>query len=169
MAAVLAAPLTHTELLRSLLPKSRFGEARDSDVYEFFINTISYDDELRGFVEKFQKAKELLKTSALLSSAQSAGATDAMLGEQTEATVWELLMKRVVLGSSATEEVYGNLAPAFREAAQSAMEDVIMHDLERFSMELQRHCPQDWNQCSTILVHCLQSDGQKTSDAAFKV
>jgi len=150
----LAAPWKYTALLRSLLPKSRFGDAITID---------SYDDELRGFVDKVQKAKELL-TGALL-----AGAISAMTTEQVQAAAWELLMKRVVLGVANTEAVYGNLAPAFREAAQSAVEDLMIQDLERFSMELQRHCPQDWNQCSAILVRCLHGDGQTTRAAAFKV
>jgi len=31
----------------------------------------------------------------------------------------------------------------------------LMLELERWSMELQRSCPEDWNQCSSIVVRSL--------------
>jgi hypothetical protein len=144
----LATPWKHTELLRSLLPEFRFGDAKGGQ------DEPAYDSDLRGFVEKFHKVKELL----------SGAQPGVMTVEQAEAKAWELLMKRAVLGTQDAEAVYGSVAPACQEMAQRVVEDLMMQDLERFSMELQRHCPEDWNACSAILVQCLHDDGHKTQE-----
>jgi len=70
-----------------------------------------------------------------------------------------MLMKRVVHGSgreaqdAPDHEVIG-------PEAEAAIED-LMRRLEGWSMELQRHCPEDWNQCSAILVQCLTRGGER--------
>eukprot|EP00929_Paragymnodinium_shiwhaense_P053019 TRINITY_DN26550_c0_g1_i1.p1 TRINITY_DN26550_c0_g1~~TRINITY_DN26550_c0_g1_i1.p1 ORF type:complete len:538 (-),score=144.25 TRINITY_DN26550_c0_g1_i1:328-1941(-) len=153
----LAAPEKHTELLRSLLPPSRFGTKAGKA-------NVLYDEELSDFIEKFAHAKEMLV------GAQPAGADGVPSASRAEATAWELLMKRVVMGDANSEEVYGGLAPSFVEETRVVVEDM-MNDLEKWSMELQRHCPEDWNQCSAILVQCLtgEGQGQKTRDGPFRV
>jgi len=42
------------------------------------------------------------------------------------------------------------------EAAPGAVE-VFMRELEKWSVEVQRYCAEDWNQCCSVLVHCLSN------------
>lgn len=53
-------------------------------------------------------------------------------------------------------------------AAQDSIEDM-MRALEPWSMELQRHCPDDWNQCSSILVQCLTRPGDELAGRGSRV
>lgn len=151
----LAKPTQHLELLKSLLPH-RFTETKEGSL------EVCWDEELEGFTDKFRHSKELLM------GAQPAGAVGVPPAEAAETVAWEILVKRVVNGATGSEELYGCLAPALREAAQVHVED-LMHELERWSIELQRHCPEDWNQCSAILVQCLTGGGQKQRQGAFRV
>lgn len=54
-----------------------------------------------------------------------------------------------------------------RDHVDEAVDD-LMRRLEGFSMELQRHRPQDWNRCSSILLQCIEaaSNAHVTSDRA---
>merc|ERR1711937_383567 len=47
--------------------------------------------------------------------------------------------------------------------------DAFMLELERWSMELQRSSPKDWNQCSSVIVQCLTGDLQKERESEFNV
>ena len=64
------------------------------------------------------------------------------------------------------DAAYGHLSPQTRPDTQRAVEDLV-RELEGYSIELQRHCAEDWNQCSAVLVQCLssvseeQAQGQK--------
>mmetsp|Transcript_13807 Transcript_13807/g.37434 ORF Transcript_13807/g.37434 Transcript_13807/m.37434 type:complete len:536 (-) Transcript_13807:155-1762(-) len=51
-----------------------------------------------------------------------------------------------------------------------SMVEALMHDLEAWSMELQRHCPEDWNQFAAVLVQMLTEGGQrKDRQSPFRV
>jgi hypothetical protein len=187
----LAKPLHHTELLKSLLPHrftetkdgsqeekpvsngapksaipslSHCGDARplasfgssfaSSAAPTPTFRKATWDSELESFIDKFRYSKQLLV------GAQPAGAVGVPPAAAAETTAWEILVKRVVNGADGSEDVYGCLAPALREATQVHVEE-LMHDLEGWSIELQRHCPEDWNQCSAILVQCLSGGTQK--------
>merc|ERR1712137_90579 len=69
---------------------------------------------------------------------------------------WESLLLKAVSGPSA-------------EKAGAAPLDVFMLELERWSMELQRSNPKDWNQCSSVVMQCLTGGAQKGRDADFNV
>jgi len=58
---------------------------------------------------------------------------------------WETLV-----GVSMAEDKLGCSQLAGSQLKEFALE------LEKWSMELQRHCPQDWNQFSAIITHCIQ-------------
>jgi len=77
----------------------------------------------------------------------------------TDAT-WEVLVKRAVAGSSDEQGVYATFMPQSRETARATVEN-LMRSLESWSVELQRHCPEDWNQFSAVLVECLTGGVQK--------
>lgn len=152
----LAKPGQHTELLQSLLPH-RFTESKD------FSTEATFDSELEGFLDKYRRSKQLLV------GALPAGASGVPPASAAETVAWEILVKRVVTGNEAApEDIYGCLAPALREAVQIHVEE-LMHELEKWSIELQRHCPEDWNQCSAILVQCLTGGSQKQRLVPFRV
>lgn len=64
--------------------------------------------------------------------------------------LWELLVTRAVSGAA---------SPVSSEA--TGLEELMRH-LEGRSMELQRHVPEDWNQCCSVLLECVAaaSDAQ---------
>jgi hypothetical protein len=68
---------------------------------------------------------------------------------------WDLLLLKAVSGPSS-----GNTGKAL---------DTFMLELERWSMELQRSNPKDWNQCSSVVMQCLTGGPQKHRDAEFNV
>lgn len=63
---------------------------------------------------------------------------------------WQPLVRAAVAGPGATQT---------RGAAKEheAALDCFLHRLEGFSMELQRHMPEDWNQCCSILTLCIDA------------
>mmetsp|Transcript_86791 Transcript_86791/g.218470 ORF Transcript_86791/g.218470 Transcript_86791/m.218470 type:complete len:535 (-) Transcript_86791:127-1731(-) len=150
----LTQPTQHTELLKSILPH-RFTNA-DQD------GAVAVDAELQAFLEKFDAARKLLI------GAQPAGATGVPPAAVAHKVACEILVKRVVNGPGAQEDAFGSLAPGLRAEAEAVAED-LMHELEKWSIELQRHCPEDWNQCSAILVQCLTGGGQKQKQVPFRV
>lgn len=154
----LAKPTQHTDLLKSLLPH-RFLDSTDSSSAE---GSHCWDGDLSGFIEKFRYAKQLLV------NAQPAGAVGVPKAPEAETVSWEILVKRVVNGASGTEDAYGCLAPALREDVQVHVEEMML-ELEKWSIDLQRHCPEDWNQCSAILVQCLTGGAQKQRQVPFRV
>jgi len=68
---------------------------------------------------------------------------------QLGSNAWFILVRRAVDGSS-------NDASAHQVEVQA-----LMRDVERWSLELQRHCAEDWNQCSSVLVQCINGGSQK--------
>ena len=79
-----------------------------------------------------------------------------MFGEEAGEKAWEALVRRAVLGFGPdTGEVYGQMlhAPGSEEAVQAA--EAFMHEMESWSIYLQRHCPADWNQFSAVVLQCL--------------
>jgi len=140
----LAAPVLHGELLKSLLPTAQPGDA-----------------ELESFCEKFSAAKRLLVGAAQVASARCV--------DSAEEVAWDVLTRRAILGPDGLEESYAPLAWRHKDAAQAAAED-LMHELEQWSIKLQRHCPEDWNQCSAVLLQCLSGarQGRRQSET-FRV
>jgi len=128
-------------LVRSLLPH-RFGPASSDMAFG------KLGPEIEGLCFDFKEAVRLLSAS----SSCSRGATE----EMCHAMVWEELVRQAVNG----ERDCG--AP---KTAQKVARD-LLRSVETWSLELQRHCPEDWNQCSAVLVHCLT--GGVSTDVAPK-
>jgi hypothetical protein len=152
----LARPLQHAELLRSLLPH-RFIETKDTPDGEAAQHT--WDAQVGSFIDKFLSAEAVIICAQPAVSAPSSDAAVKL--------AWEVFVKRVVNGAGA-KDTYSGLAPGRRDNTEIVVED-LMHELERWSIELQRHCPEDWNQCSAILVQCLTGGGQKQKQVPFRV
>lgn len=83
-------------------------------------------------------------TSRALASGATAGAAPG----------WEILVKRAVAGTWEQGGTRRYDASNLQSEPEKAVE-ILMKELERWSLELQRHCPEDWNQCSAVLVQCL--------------
>jgi len=155
-------PKAHWELLKSLLPH-RFQEERDCEASEVHC----VNDELDHFMAKFRRTREFLETNTGILSPLSDAACRNHEGTSAEdCSAWGLLMKRVIVGTG--HDIFGGVLPAHRDEAIALVEEFML-DLERWSIELQRHCPEDWNQCSAVLVQCLSGGGQKPRQGAFRV
>ncbi|CAE6927873.1 unnamed protein product [Symbiodinium natans] len=118
------------------------------------------DAELVSLMQRFGRTKELLMET--MKPSQGGKLTTSNFEE----AAWEALVKRVVNG--ANEDIYARVSPSLREAVEKEVEE-LMRDLEAWSMELARHCPEDWNQCCGILVQCLSGSEKEGSKGPFRV
>jgi len=141
----LAMPQQYEELLRSLLPH-RFIQKKDD------LTAFEWDTKLTNFVGVFRRAQQV-------AASMEQGSREV----STARMAWELLLQRVVLGPGARDSIYSCLTPEGREEAEAVVECLI-HELEPWSMEVQRHCPEDWNQCSAVLVQCLTRGAREQRD-----
>lgn len=116
--------------------------------------------ELKALREKFQKVRHSLEAAFLQAEETKEAAEPA-----ASAPVWEVLIHRAVRGSSG-ESCGGSaadLATMKQHAAPAAAAlEEFMHDLEAWSMELQRHSPEDWNECVNVLVRCSFCCGESS-------
>jgi len=151
----LAAPAAHMELVASLLPH-RFPRASQ---------TAAWDAEIDGLVCRFRQAEQHFAEIAL-----------APQGWDTEAILrsgYAYLIRRAVAGAGELER-QGSAGTGLPAAARTAVEE-LMREIERWSIELQRHFPEDWNQCSAVLLRCLEgargdgSEAQERRRAGFTV
>eukprot|EP00933_Yihiella_yeosuensis_P071605 TRINITY_DN79822_c0_g1_i1.p1 TRINITY_DN79822_c0_g1~~TRINITY_DN79822_c0_g1_i1.p1 ORF type:complete len:538 (-),score=97.19 TRINITY_DN79822_c0_g1_i1:73-1686(-) len=129
------------DLLRSLLPH-RFPEPASP----CSLNSNS-DAEMAKLVDGF--------TEVLSSLSAHSGSTTGR--------AWAHLLRRAVAGTSeAVEDGYAGLQISLNSAVPGQVE-ALMRDVEKCSLELQRHCAEDWNQCSAVLVQCIQGGSQKSA------
>lgn len=49
----------------------------------------------------------------------------------------------------------------FRKRPEATVVQEFVLELETWSMELQRRCPEDWNQCSAVIMRALQAPERK--------
>jgi hypothetical protein len=149
----LSQPEQSIGLVRALLPH-RFSSTQN-------------DQELDHLVAKYKAAMQHI-TNALLKDGGQLSAPEFC--ETRRARL--LLMRRAASDATEMSETYESLlVPGTRRDSAAAAVEALMHDLEAWSMELQRHCPDDWNQCAAVLVQQL-SEGQsspKDRRAQFKV
>lgn len=110
--------------------------------------------DLRGLSDKYQSAlKDIVATSRQVGSS-----VDPSL------SAWELLLKRAVGGSAEGRNTYGDSPVKTQEVIEN-----LMRDIERLSLELQRHCPDDWNQFSSVFVQCLIGGREREPNSKFQV
>lgn len=146
----LADPQEQMPLLAHLLPH-RFVEASSA--------APSLGTELQAFFAKYTELERSL-ASMLESSVRSD------LG-----CIRSLLAKSVVSGGDDETDsgsIYAGVRAAHVNDAKKQVRG-FMHELESWSMELQRHCPEDWNQYSAVLLHCLRTETDKERSGPFSV
>lgn len=134
----LAKPNHYQELVRSLLPH-KFIEVKGGQ------KEFEPSPTLKSFIAAFQRVQQVLMGRRPEGGSPEAAAKKA---------AWDVLMHRVAMGDSAKDSLYQHLPAESREEAQALVEE-LTHELEPWSIEVQRHCPEDWNQCSAMLVQCL--------------
>lgn len=148
-------PTAYLHVFKSFLPH-RFTNIRESS------NTSQdewlCDSELRALIEQFGDVYALLE-----SNWRSADRT-------SNPSVQKILIKRVVLGvdSNAQERIYGSLSPSVRGQAECAVEN-FMNKLEVWSIEIQRHNVEDWNQFMSVIIQCLLGSRKDTEVTSFRV
>jgi hypothetical protein len=133
----LIAPAKQTELLKSLLP------------LRFLHGSSQPCPALAHLTKSFERARQLqdtVTTTCLADSETSAIDTNAMACKNLEAFM------RAAVGGFESSATARNM-PVHAEA-DAAVED-FMRELEQWSIEVQRHCAEDWNQCAAVLVRCL--------------
>lgn len=100
--------------------------------------------ELQAVTKKFWRAE------LMLSRLTSVGSPAA----------WEVLVRRAVGGAGAdsgASAAYAGLEEGAAKDKAVALVEELMHDLEGWSMEMQRHSAEDWNECINVLVQCISS------------
>lgn len=112
--------------------------------------------ELEDFVQMFKRTRQVAGRSPCGVAVPADALASRRERDLRVTRARDLLTQRVVSGSSST--------PLDSEAANASLQD-FMRELERWSMELQRHCPEDWNQCSAILVQCLADGSEKEGES----
>jgi len=150
------------ELLRHLLPQ-RFSPEQGRGPS----GPPRAEPELESLVKAFRRALQLLM------AAQCQDQDIRAVKSGAEAAAWQQLIRRAIFGAGdAAPEGSGPARPQRGglqgTAACRAVED-LMRELERWSLELQRRCPEDWNQCSAVLVQCLTGESQRQTACDFQV
>jgi len=77
-----------------------------------------------------------------------------------EAVAWEVLVKRAVAGNTNSDAPYSAFSSSVQAVARPVV-DGFMRDLEFWSVDLQRHCPEDWNQFCSVMVDSLGCEDQR--------
>jgi hypothetical protein len=174
----LAAPAQHLELFRTLLPhrftaKGAGGAAQRSSTSPIDWEDDVWNAELRALGTRFCDSRRLLQAAVLENIAEATLEADGVTPDAEQVT-WEIFVRRAVSGTD-HKEVYaclstsGGTGPTVAASvAQEAVES-LAHELERWSMELQRHCPEDWNQCSAVLIRCLTGRKERPMEIPFCV
>mmetsp|Transcript_75303 Transcript_75303/g.156870 ORF Transcript_75303/g.156870 Transcript_75303/m.156870 type:complete len:546 (-) Transcript_75303:202-1839(-) len=148
----LATPDEVVELVRSILPHRFNPKVADKDASG--VSAYSPDEEVQAFLSKYNSL--LIKLTAALPNSVD-----------KRKAACEILVKRVVNGAG-SEGAYSSIESSKQTELTSDIEDLI-HELEKWSIELQRHCPEDWNQASAILVQCLTGGNEKQRPVPFRV
>lgn len=159
--------LSH-ELLRSLLPhrcgKCSMGDDPQSSMGDDPENSWLCDPELKALHEKYRSvAAALLVVEGERKEPPVFASASSKALRHRDGAAWQLLIESVVIGAGSSgraEEACRSLPPAHRALAKKAVED-FMRELETMSMELQRHCPQDWNTFSAILLQCVSGRSRR--------
>merc|ERR1712232_803289 len=138
-----------TELLRSLLSHRFVFDQKNAAVNRPC-------DELANLCAQFAHFARAIE-SETGAHAEVYSATSVLAREEA----WRVVVKRSVSGAA-----LGRCG--ITAATHKSMEE-LMRATEKWSLELQRHCASDWNQCSSVLLHCLTEVTKKERAASFEV
>lgn len=163
---------SHGGLAKTLLPH-RFKLQNEADLgvdcnVDGKVKFVLADPDLARLLEKYNETVESLKETA------KSDAGYRQTGVQGSSFDARLLLTQRAACSSVDEmrAHYQRLLKQDQEGAGAIIStEGFMHDLEALSMELQRHCPEDWNQCTAVLVSRLtQNDSdRKNRRTMFRV
>mmetsp|Transcript_35569 Transcript_35569/g.65857 ORF Transcript_35569/g.65857 Transcript_35569/m.65857 type:complete len:526 (+) Transcript_35569:66-1643(+) len=93
----------------------------------------------------------------------------AMLEGTTSDVIFDTMIHRAVLGTSYDEQhLYASIQLA-RQAEASSRVDSFMLELEGWSLELQRLCPEAWNEFTSLFVHCMGDEKPCAKSERFHV
>jgi len=122
-------------LMQSLLPH-RYPALANDGMY-----SLAEDAELASLLGQFRQVLNLLGTTS---------------GSSSNSSSWKTLVQRAVGGNDNAEDSLRKLPSQVHDHVEA-----LMRAVEGWSLELQRHCAEDWNQCSSVLVQCLNGGSQK--------
>eukprot|EP00929_Paragymnodinium_shiwhaense_P050681 TRINITY_DN25527_c0_g1_i1.p1 TRINITY_DN25527_c0_g1~~TRINITY_DN25527_c0_g1_i1.p1 ORF type:complete len:573 (+),score=117.62 TRINITY_DN25527_c0_g1_i1:113-1831(+) len=128
----LSEPGKHMELMQLLLPHHFRAAEHVMDLSPGAMHdTFAMGEDLAALHESFRETKQMLVN----------------LPGRDEHACW------LILGGAAVRRD----DPAGWELPEDAAEALrrLLHRLEPWSLELQRHCPQEWNDYSSVLLQCL--------------
>lgn len=124
------------------------------------------DLELQKVAQRFWKAELMLRRALEDQEASASSSSGSCCARLPDLAARDILLRRAVGGMSDAGDAYGPLPVGVpRLRAVAATED-LMHELERWSMELQRHSPEDWNECVNVLLQCLPPQARKQDESA---
>lgn len=145
----LSEPIKQTPLLARLLPH-RFLPSKSG-------TQCVLSEELDAFVQKYSQVE-----SSFVATTSRPCASDLK-------SIRDLLAERVVRGEADdSHPAYASMPDGRAIEAKAGIEGFVL-ELEAWSMELQRHCPDDWNQYSAILVQCLTMTAEKKRAGPFGI
>jgi hypothetical protein len=117
--------------------------------------------ELEAFASKYSQLEMWLES--MLETPEVVDITGTSL------FVRALLAKHIVNeGVDGPQGSYAGVQPSCIAEAKNQV-DSFMLELEGWSIELQRHCPEDWNQYSAVLIQCLRNEAEKERKGPFGV
>eukprot|EP00929_Paragymnodinium_shiwhaense_P110749 TRINITY_DN7798_c0_g1_i2.p1 TRINITY_DN7798_c0_g1~~TRINITY_DN7798_c0_g1_i2.p1 ORF type:complete len:540 (-),score=93.44 TRINITY_DN7798_c0_g1_i2:70-1689(-) len=152
----LTKPALHRDLLKNLLPHrfSPIAKSGKGDILPRHMQATSdnEDHELKNVRRSFWEVSSAL--------AKLTGGTVFEDGGKIDRRVWKSLLASVVSG-------FDNQNVGDSGSTQLGKD--FMRELEKWSIELQRHCPQDWNQCSAVLIQCISQEQEKCRRGPFRV
>lgn len=127
--------------MQSLLPHRVTMEVADV-TGQPMITKSTMDAELQQLAVKYETAQDALyKTMSTFDH------------EDVSVKTFDLLKQAAVWGPSSSAQVLPHEL-RLRKTVCTKLEHFML-ELERWSIELQRHCPTDWNQWCALLVRCL--------------
>lgn len=189
----LADPESHVALLQRLVPNHFLGEVRDAEHIGESGELLVQDAELEAFANSYRRVTRLLTRLPGRVCAPWCQGADPASSPVSEQRAWEVLVTRAIGGPSNRglgdcSPKSNSSLPAIDDASISEFAmlgddvepaiEVFVRDLERWSMKLQRHSPEDWCQCSAVLVRCVAGEaasrapslsGGKAQEASFCV
>jgi len=108
-------------------------------------------EELVKFIEHFQQVRSHIES--VLVTRQS---TPAGFQRSSNEKAWLVLVEQAIRRPGANDQLPGSVVGEFLKV------------LESWSMELQRHCPHDWNLCSAVLQECVAEPIDKSTSVQTK-
>mmetsp|Transcript_92172 Transcript_92172/g.192707 ORF Transcript_92172/g.192707 Transcript_92172/m.192707 type:complete len:565 (-) Transcript_92172:84-1778(-) len=111
-----------------------------------------WDEDVKNLLNHYRRTFEVLCEAPVLHAASG------------QESAWETLLSRAVHGMGEAGPLYDECPAATREAVED-----LMRDIEKWSLELQRHCPEDWNQFSSVFVQCFLGGRRRPEVAVFQV